>query len=129
MLELDSIDWDYSNLVFIDEVSIDNQGLLRKKGYGIIGEKLIYRGGFNRKPRMSMLAFLGQNGILETYVKFFENCKDFALSRNCQKYPGRNSVWIFVGAKIHCHPSIIRYFRSLGIFPIFLTLTLLTNKM
>lgn len=61
MAELDSIDWDYSNLVFLDEVSVDNQGLLRTKGYGIIGEKLIYRGVFNRKPRMSMLAFLGQN--------------------------------------------------------------------
>lgn len=128
MSELIAIDWDYSNLVFLDEVSIDNQGLLRTKGYGIIGEKLIYRGEFSRKPRMSMLAFLGQNGILETYVtegtfnrlKFFAYCKDFALSGICQKHPGRNSVWILDGAKIHCHPSIIRYFRSIGIFLIFL---------
>lgn len=128
MAELNAIDWGYSNLVFLDEVSIDNQGLLRTKGYGIIGEKLIYRGEFTRKPRMSMLAFLGQNGILETYVtegtfnrlKFFENCKDFALSGICQKHPGRNSVWILDGAKIHCHASIIRYLRSLGIIPIFL---------
>lgn len=128
MSELNAIEWDYSNLVFLDEVGIDNQGLLRTKGYGIIGEKLIYRGEFSRKPRMSMLAFLGQNGILETYVtegtfnrlKFFAYCKDFALSGICQKYPGRNSVWILDGAKIHCHPSIIRYFRSIGIFPIFL---------
>lgn len=126
--ELDSIVWDYSNLVFLDEVSIDNQGLLRTKGYGIVGEKLIYRGEFNRKPRMSMLAFLGQSGILETYLtegtfnwlKFFEYCKDFALSGACQRYPGYNSVWIMDGAKIHCHPSIIRYFRSIGIIPIFL---------
>lgn len=128
MAELNAIDWGYSNLVFLDEVSIDNQGLLRTKGYGIIGEKLIYRGEFTRKPRMSMLAFLGQNGILETYVtegtfnrlKFFENCKDFALSGICQKHPGRNSVWILDGAKINCHASIIRYLRSLGIIPIFL---------
>ncbi|XP_037027831.1 uncharacterized protein LOC119068368 [Bradysia coprophila] len=128
MAELNCIDWDYSNLVFLDEISIDNQGLMRTKGYGIIGQKLLYRGKFNRKPRMSMLAFLGQNGILETYVtegtfnrlKFFDNCKDFALSGICQKYPGRNSVWILDGAKIHCHASIIRYLRSLGIVPIFL---------
>lgn len=128
MAELNSIDWDYSNLVFLDEVSIDNQGLIRTKGYGIVGEKLLYRGKFNRKPRMSMLAFLGQNGILETYItegtfnrlKFFDNCKDFALSGICQKYPGRNSVWILDGAKIHCHASIIRYLRSIGIVPIFL---------
>ncbi|XP_037045777.1 uncharacterized protein LOC119081138 [Bradysia coprophila] len=128
MAELCAIDWDYSNLVFLDEVSIDNQGLLRTKGYGIIGERLLYRGEFVRKPRMSMLAFVGQNGILETYttegtfnrLKFFAYCKDFALSGGCAKYPGRNSVWILDGAKIHCHPSIIRYIRSLGIIPIFL---------
>lgn len=128
MLELDSIKWDYSNLVFLDEVSIDSQGLLRTKGYGVVGEKLIYRGEFSRKPRMSMLAFLGQHGILETYVtvgtfnrlKFFGDCKDFALSGSCQKYPGVNSVWILDGAKIHCHPSIVRYLRSIGIIPIFL---------
>lgn len=126
--ELNAIDWTYSNLVFLDEVSMDNQGLLRTKGYGLIGERLIYRGEFTRKPMMSMLAFLGQNGILDTYItdgtfnrlKFFANCKDFALGGICQQYPGRNSVWILDGAKIHCHPSIIRYLRSLGILPIFL---------
>ncbi|KAG4069792.1 hypothetical protein HA402_006807 [Bradysia odoriphaga] len=128
MAELDSIEWDYSNLVFLDEVSIDNQGLLRTNDYGIIGERLMYRGEFTRKPRISMLAFLGQNGILDVYstegtfnrLKFFANCKEFALSGSCEKYPGRNSVWILDGAKIHCHPSIVRYFRSLGILPIFL---------
>lgn len=128
MAELATIEWDYSNLVFLDEVSMDNQGLLRTKGYGIVGQKLIYRGEFNRKPRMSLLAFVGQNGILETFVtegtfnrlKFFENCKEFALSGLCEKYPGRNSIWIMDGAKIHCHPSIIRYLRSIGIIPIFL---------
>lgn len=128
MAELNAFDYDYSNLVFLDEISMDNQGLIRTKGYGIIGERLVYRGEFTRKPRVSMLAFLGQNGILETYstqgtfnrLKFFADCKDFALSGNCEKYPGRNSVWILDGAKIHCHPSIVRYFRSLGIIPIFL---------
>lgn len=35
-------------------------------------------------------------------------------------FPGRNSVWILDGARIHCHPSIVRYFQSLGIFLIFL---------
>lgn len=128
MEELHSFDWDYSNLVFLDEISMDNQGLLRTKEYGVIGDRLAYRGELTRKPRMSMLAFLGQNGILDVYstegtfsrLKFFAYCKDFALSGNCEQYPGRNSVWILDGAKIHCHPSIVRYFRSLGILPIFL---------
>lgn len=126
--ELNSIDWDLSNLVFLDEVAVDNQGLLRTKGYGIVGKKLVYRGEFRRKPRLSMLAFLGQSGILETdktdgtftRLTFFQSLKRFALSGACQRYPGRNSVWIMDGARIHCHPSIIRYLRSLGILPIFL---------
>lgn len=107
---------------------MDNQGLLRTKSYEIVGKKLYYRGEFKRQPRISMLVFLGQNGILDSFktdgtftrVKFFECCKEFALGGLCQKYPGRNSVWILDGAKIHCHPSIIRYLRSLGILPIFL---------
>lgn len=126
--ELNAIGWAYSNLVFLDEVAMDNQGLLRKKGYGVVGKKLLYRGEFKRQPRISMLVFLGQNGVLDSFktdgtftrLKFFQCCKEFAIGGSCQKYPGRNYVWILDGAKIHCHPSIVRYLRSLGILPIFL---------
>lgn len=126
--ELNSIDWHYTSLVFLDEISVDNHGLIRTKGYGIVGKKLIFRGEFNRKPRMSLLCFLGQNGILETYqtegtfsrLKFFECLKNFALSGICHVYTGQHSVWILDGAKIHCHPAIVRYLRSIGIIPIFL---------
>lgn len=126
--ELNSIEWHYTSLVFLDEISVDNHGLVRSKGYGIVGKKLIFRGEFNRKPRMSLLCFLGQGGILETYQtegtftrqKFFDCCKDFALGGICHVYPGQHSVWILDGAKIHCHPAIIRYLRSVGIIPIFL---------
>lgn len=52
--ELQAIDWNYYNLVFLDEVAMDNQGLLRKKGYGVVGKKLLYRGEFKRVPRISM---------------------------------------------------------------------------
>lgn len=65
--QLNAIDWDYSNLVFLDKVAMDNQGLLRTKGYGIVGKKLYYRGEFKRQPRISMLVFLGQNGILDSF--------------------------------------------------------------
>ncbi|KAG4074528.1 hypothetical protein HA402_006372 [Bradysia odoriphaga] len=126
--ELNSIEWHLTSLVFLDEVSVGNHGLIRSKGYGAIGKKLVFRGEFNRKPRMSLLCFLGQQGILETYQtegtfcrkKFFDCCKDFALGGICSVYPGKHSVWILDGAKIHCHPPIIRYFRSIGIIPIFL---------
>lgn len=126
--ELNAIEWHYSNLVFLDEISVDNHGLIRSKGYGVVGKKLVFRGEFNRKPRMSMLFFLGQQGIRETYQtegtftrrKFFDCCKDFALSGICHVYPGRYSVWILDGARIHCHPAITRCLRSIGIIPIFL---------
>lgn len=58
---------------------------------------------------MSVLCFLGQQGILETYQtegtfsrkEFFNYCKDFALGGICDVFPGRYSVWILDGAKIH----------------------------
>lgn len=115
MAELDSFDWDYSNLVFLDEVSIDNQGLLRTKGYGIVGEKLIYRGEFSRKPRMSMLAFLGQNGILDTYVTegTFNRLKFLTIARTsrCQEIvksilaTTRCGLWMvqkFIAIRVSC---------------------------
>ncbi|XP_055589253.1 uncharacterized protein LOC129741539 [Uranotaenia lowii] len=127
--ELLSIPWDTYNLVFLDEVSFDNRDMLRRKGYGAIGKKLIVCGEFSRKPRLSFLCFLGVNGILDSFwtegtfnrIKFFESCKKFALKNpQVQKYPGFHSVWIMDGAKIHCQPQIIQYLRSIGIVPIFL---------
>ncbi|OWZ04489.1 Serine/threonine-protein kinase [Phytophthora megakarya] len=40
--------------------------------------------------------------------------------KTVHQYPGRGSVWILDGAKIHCHPDIVYYLRSLGIISIFL---------
>lgn len=127
--EMLSIPWDVYNLVFLDEVAFDNRDMLRNKGYGVVGKKIIYRGEFCRKPRLSFLCFLGLNGIVESFwtegtfnrAKFFDNCKKFALNNpQVEQYPGFNSVWIMDGAKIHCDPNIIRYLRSIGIIPVFL---------
>lgn len=127
--ELLSVPWDLSNLVFLDEVSFDNRDMLRRKGYGIVGQKILYRGEFCRKPRVSFLCFLGVGGMLDSFWtdgtfnrrNFFECCRKFALTnREVQKYPGFYSVWILDGARIHCDMNIIRYLRSIGIIPIFL---------
>ena len=32
-----SVPWDIQNLVFLDEVSVENPDVLRKKGYGMVG--------------------------------------------------------------------------------------------
>lgn len=86
--ELLNLQWLPQMLVFLDEVSFDNRHMLRTKGYGISGEALRYRGEFNRKPRVSLLEFIGVGGIIGSYdtegtfdrLKFLEYCSDFALN-------------------------------------------------
>jgi transposase len=128
--ELEIIDWCHQNLVFLDEVSFDNRGMIRKRGYAPRGKKLAIRGGFRRLPRISILAFLGVNGLLDFYdtdgtfdrIKFFTCCRKFAYAeRNgVQQYLGKNSVWILDGATIHRDAEIVHFFRSVGVTPIFL---------
>lgn len=129
-VEMSQISWFPQNLVFLDEVSIDNRALQRTKGYGPVGQRVLFRGEFTRKARVSLLCFLGYNGILESYsvdgtftrATFFKFCKDFALKKDTpvRTYPGVNSIWILDGAMIHCDKNIIDYLRTLGIIVIFL---------
>jgi len=89
---------------------------------------LLYRGEFNRMPRVSLLCFSDCNWLIETFitvgtfdrVQFVKCFREFALSGNLQQQPGRRSVWILDSARIHCHPSITYNLRSIGIIPIFL---------
>lgn len=127
--ELNSLNWDLEQLLFLDEVAFANREILRNRGYGYVGESLLYRGEFRRKPRISRLCFLGQSGIVESFEaegtfnrqKFFECCVKMALhSGQVERYPGRHSIWIMDGARIHCDKNIVNYLRSLGIVPIFL---------
>lgn len=37
-----------------------------------------------------------------------------------KQYPGKNSIWILDGARIHVDSNMVRYFRSLGILFVFL---------
>lgn len=130
MQELSTIDWSHQNLVFLDEVSFDNRGMIRKRGYSLKGKTVAVRGDFQRKPRVSVLAFIGVHGIIDYYdtegtfdrVKFLESCRLFAYSKrgNVRQYPGSNSVWILDGAAIHRDPEIVHFLRSIGVVPIFL---------
>ncbi|TPX40435.1 hypothetical protein CcCBS67573_g10624 [Chytriomyces confervae] len=127
--EINSLDWTMYNIVFLDEVSFDNRGMVRRRGYAMKGQKLLVRGDYQRLPRVSMLSFIGCNGLLENYstegtfdrLKFTECCRKFALqSGKVKVYPGPNSIWILDGAAIHRSPELIMYLRLLGIIPIFL---------
>ena len=103
--------------------------MIRKKGYCVKGKRLLYRDEFNRKPRESLLCFLDQNGMRDSFHTegtfdrklFIECCKEFSLkSGHVFQYPGQNSIWILDGAKIHCHQDICFYLRSLGLKIIYL---------
>ncbi|XP_055589357.1 uncharacterized protein LOC129741636 [Uranotaenia lowii] len=126
--EINSFRWDYHNLIFLDEVSFDNKAMLRSRGYGMKGKRLVCRGEYVRKPRMSLLCFISQEGMEETFstegtfnrAKFFDCCRKFCTRKEVFQYPGRNSIWILDGARIHCDPMIVSYLRSMGIIPIFL---------
>jgi hypothetical protein len=127
--ELSTIEWGHQNLVFLDEVSFDNRGMIRKHGYAIKSRELALRGSFRRLPRTSLLALIGANGLIDFFdtegtfdrVKFFTCCRKFAYSTrgNIRQYPGHNSVRID-GAIIHCDPEIVHFLRSIGVMPIFL---------
>ncbi|KAG2780238.1 hypothetical protein PC129_g19618 [Phytophthora cactorum] len=44
--ELSHLDWCHQNLVFLDEVSFGNRGMIRKRGYALHGKTLAIRGAF-----------------------------------------------------------------------------------
>ncbi|XP_055623382.1 uncharacterized protein LOC129766810 [Toxorhynchites rutilus septentrionalis] len=111
--ELSCFQWDLHQLLFLDKVAFANTEIMRNRGYGIIGQKLMFRGEFCRKPRIPCLCFLGQAGIVES----FETEGTFTRQKS---YPVKFSVWVMDGARIHCDANIIQYLRSLGIIPLFL---------
>lgn len=88
----------------------------------------MFRGEFTRSPRVSLLCFLDQDGLVDSFMTqgtfdrgtFLQCCRTFALSGQVQQYPGKRSVWILDGARIHCHPNFTYYLRSIGILPVFL---------
>ncbi|KAF4129962.1 putative DDE superfamily endonuclease domain-containing protein [Phytophthora infestans] len=85
-LELSTIKWCQMNIQFLDEVSFDNRGMLRSRGYCLKGKKLAFRGEFNRKARVSLLCFISVDGLVETFhtdgtfdrSKFIECCRAHA---------------------------------------------------
>ncbi|KAG3093196.1 hypothetical protein PI124_g15485 [Phytophthora idaei] len=65
--ELSHVNWCHSNVVFLDEVSFDNLGMIRKREYSLKGQTIAIRGDSQRKPRVTVLAFMGVNGVIDYY--------------------------------------------------------------
>ena len=129
--EMNSINWTYSNLVFLDEVGFDSRDVIRKHGHAMKGERMFIRGKFGRTPRVSLLCFIGVTGLLDAFETpgtftrsiFIDCCTQFILNKhrdNVRQFPGKHSVFILDGARIHIHPDIPPYLRSFGIIPIYL---------
>jgi transposase len=120
--------WCLESLLFLDEVSIDNRDIFRTHGYSPRGQPIIHRGEYNRSKRVSLLTFLGADGVVDSYqtegtfdrTKFIDCLKTLLTKNLVFMYPGRHSVWILDGAKIHTHESIVYLLRSAGIVVLFL---------
>ncbi|OWZ07096.1 Serine/threonine-protein kinase [Phytophthora megakarya] len=100
--ELALVNGGYSNLIFLDEVSLDNRGMIRKGGYSLRVQTI---------------------GIRSAYqLKFFRYYRDFAYSvrGNVDQYPGIKSVSVLDSALIHRDSDTIHFLRSIGVGPIFL---------
>jgi len=54
-------------LLFLDEVSLDNRGMLETRGYFKRGTDPVYRGVFTRSERISLLAFCNEEGLTASY--------------------------------------------------------------
>ncbi|KAG6594221.1 uncharacterized protein IUM83_13885 [Phytophthora cinnamomi] len=65
--ELSRVNWSHQNLEFLDEVAINNRGILRQRGCAMRGEMVAIRGDFQRKARISVLTFVGANGMLDYF--------------------------------------------------------------
>ncbi|TPX50710.1 hypothetical protein CcCBS67573_g10073, partial [Chytriomyces confervae] len=100
--ELMSFPWLLQLLLFLDEVSFDNQDMLASKGWEKKGESLVYIGEFVRKPQVSLLCFIGLQGVVEVCstegtfdrTKFVDACQTCALNGAVKQFPGLHSLWI-----------------------------------
>eukprot|EP00733_Pompholyxophrys_punicea_P001587 Pompholyxophrys_punicea_v1_NODE_847_length_1220_cov_1.726180.p1 type:complete len:281 gc:universal NODE_847_length_1220_cov_1.726180:176-1018(+) len=56
-----------SQLLFLDEMSLDNRSMLRRKGWFLKGSPKPIRSHFLRGERMPVLSFLGVGGLVDTF--------------------------------------------------------------
>ena len=115
-------------LLFLDEMSLDNRDMFKKKGFFRKGEDPIYFGVFRRSERISILSFADISGFVSTYETegtftrkiFFDKIQLMVNTGLVSRYPGPRSIWILDGAKIHLDENIVYFLRSVGLRMVFL---------
>ena len=118
----------FEQLLFMDEMSTDNRSMVRKKGWFMKNSCPVFFGIFRRSKRISILAFLGVDGLVDYFqtngtfdrFTFFTSIRKLLQSGKIQKFPGRHSVWVLDGASIHRDPSMIEFLWSMGVKVVFL---------
>jgi transposase len=114
----------HNRLVFVDEMSLDNRDMLRKRDWFLRGSHPVYIGEFNRRKRISILAFIGNEGLIEVFetdntfnrAKFFQSIRELVRAQKIKM----GSMFIMDGAKIHLDQNIVNYLRSVGLYVLFL---------
>ena len=114
----------HHQLIFLDEMGLDNRDMLRKRGWFLRGTTPTIRGAFGRSRRISTLAFLCNTGFVEVFEsegtfnrdRFMACLRELVNSKKIMK----GSMFIMDGAKIHLDPNIVHYLRSTGLYVLFL---------
>jgi len=110
-------------LLFVDETSFDRRSMQRRRGWGPEGEKVVVEGDFLRSKRLSFVAFLGVEGVVDvdltpgtfTRHRFLQSAEQLLNSGKVHKYPGKHSIWIMDGASIHLSADLMGYLWCMGI--------------
>lgn len=113
--------YDASQLVFVDESSVDRRTTYRGHAWSIRGTKAQRKAFFVRGRRFSVLPALSlDDGIIhcevvegsfctETFTQFIDG-----LLKHMQPYPASNSVIVMDNCKIHKHPDIQNMIEARG---------------
>ena len=115
-------------LLFLDEMGVDNRCMKRKKGWFLKKSVPYCRQSFTRSKRMSILSFLGVEGLLDNYLIegtftrsiFFNFIKVFLTKGIVQPFPGMHSIWVMDGASIHMDENIVEFLFTVGVIVIYL---------
>jgi phosphopantetheinyl transferase (holo-ACP synthase) len=98
-------------LIFLDEMSLDNSDMLRKRGWFLRNARPTFIGEFKRRKRISILAILGVNGLIDVFEaeNTFNRTVFFSFLRKLvnSKLIRKGSILIMDGAKIHLDQSMV----------------------
>jgi len=110
-------------LIFLDETGADRRNLIRKYGYSMCGKPLVNHQLLHRGCRLSAIAFMSVNGMLdvrvvpgvtngETFYSFIEEC----LLPQLMPFDGSNphSVVVMDNCSIHHISGIVQMIQEVG---------------